>query len=421
MRNMKNYLRKALGNKSIANGMWLYALQFFNLVVPLLTLPYITRVLGSESYGTFSIALNVITYLQVVVEYGFGMSATRKVAIKKQENLDKTFTSVVFGRAILLIFSLCAAVAYIIVNRNNQSICISLLILLICLLGYCVQMNWVFQGFQEMKFISIVNVIGRTVSTGLIFVLVKSSDDLFLYSLLYSVSPFLSGFIGLFIAKNRYKLKFIIVTLCDVIGELKDGFYVFTTQLSSKVFGAIGVTFLGIYVESSIVGVYSAIQKIPNILILLWTPVAQIIYPIVSTKFNHNFSDGYNYVKKIRKMIMPLFVAIAIGIGVFAKTIVQVLFGAEYAMHYIWLYPLLAWLVVAIDNNFWGIQLLLGSGHDREYGKAFNISVVATIFVNFVAIYFWGALGASLAPLLSEAILNFLLRKEATVFIRQCK
>ena len=99
--NIKKYLHKIVSSKSVANGMWLYALQFFNLVVPLLTLPYITRILGAESYGTFSIALNVITYLQVVVEYGFGMSATRKVAIEGKKNLNRTFTAVIFGRSIL--------------------------------------------------------------------------------------------------------------------------------------------------------------------------------------------------------------------------------------------------------------------------------------------------------------------------------
>lgn len=418
---MGKHLRRVLSNKSIKNGIWLYALQFFNLVVPLLTLPYITRILGSAAYGTFSIALNVITYLQVVVEYGFGMSATRKVAIKKRENLDKTFTTVILGRLVLLLCSIFIAGLYMLINRENQALCISFIILLICLLGYCVQMNWVFQGLQEMKYISIVNVLGRSISTGLIFAFVKNADDIFVYSFLYSVSPFLSGFIGLFIAQNRYKLKLVKVSFHDVMGELKDGFYVFTTQLSSKVFGAIGITFLGIFATSSIVGAYSAIQKIPNILILLWAPIAQIIYPIASSKFNVEFSTGYSFVKRIRKQIMPLFVVVAVGIGMFAQYVVRILFGSEYATFYMWLYPLLAWLLVAIDNNFWGIQLLLGSGHDKEYGRAFNISVVITIIVNFLLIYLFSGSGASFAPLLSEIVLNLLLRKEAAPIIRQGK
>lgn len=417
--NMKRYLQKLMNNKLITNSIWLYALQFFNLVVPLLTLPYITRNLGSKSYGTFSIALNIVIYLQVIVEYGFGMSATRKVAIKKKENLDKTFTTVLLGRAILLVCGLCIAAIYLLFNLNNRPLCINFVLLLIGLLGCCVQMNWVFQGLQEMKYISIINVFGRTVSTGLIFFLVKKPDDLFTYSLLYSISPFLSGFSGLFIARKRYSLKFVKVHLNDVLGELKDGFYVFTTQLSSKVFGAIGITVLGIYTTTSVVGVFSAIQKIPNILILLWAPIAQIVYPISSAKFSKNFSVGYNFVKNVRKRVMPLFVVVALGLSVFAKSVVQISFGFEYAMYYMWLYPLLLWLLIAIDNNFLGIQILLGSGHDKEYGRAFNISVAFTIFVNFILIYLFSGFGAALAPLLSEIALNLLLRKEAAPIIKE--
>ena len=77
---MFDKIKKLLLKKSVQNGAWIYALQFFNIVVPLLTLPYITRVLGSSMYGTFSTALNIVSYLQVVVEYGFIMSATREVA-----------------------------------------------------------------------------------------------------------------------------------------------------------------------------------------------------------------------------------------------------------------------------------------------------------------------------------------------------
>lgn len=416
---IKRYLHKIVTSKSVTNGIWLYALQFFNLVVPLLTLPYITRILGSESYGTFSIALNVITYLQVVVEYGFGMSATRKVAIEGKKNLNRTFTAVILGRLILLLCSLCIAGLYLTVNRGDQSLCISFAILLVCLLGYCVQMNWAFQGLQEMKYISIINVLGRSISTALIFIFVKSEKDIFVYSLLYSVSPFLSGYLGLFIAKKRYQLKIIRISLCDVLSELKDGFCVFTTQLSSKVFGAIGITFLGIYSTNSIVGAYSAIQKIPNILILMWSPIAQIIYPIASARFNSQFSNGYDFVKKIRKIVMPFFFLVALGIGLFAQKVVIILFGSEYAAFYVWLYPLLAWLLVAIDNNFWGIQLLLGSGHDKEYGSAFNISVGITIIVNFLLIYLFSGSGASIAPLLSEIALNLLLRKKAVRIVKQ--
>lgn len=404
--------------KSIQNGAWMYTLQFFNMVVPLLTLPYITRILGSSGYGVFSTALNIVNYLQVVIEYGFIMSATRKVAISGREGLDKTFSAVLLGRFFLLSLCIVFSVFYVIFHSNNSALCYSFIILLICLLGYSVQMNWCFQGMQEMKYISIVNVIARSISTVLIFIFVKSINDLYLYSLLYAISPFLSGFIGLFLAKRKYSLHFVKIGIKDVFGELKDGFYVFTTQLSSKVFGSIGITFLGIFATSSVVGIYSAIQKIPNVIILLWSPIDQVVYPITSKHYNNNFEEGQAFVKKVRKKVLPLFIVLAALIGILSKPMVQILYGSEYSPYFFWLLPLLAWLIISIDNNFWGVQNLLGSGHDKEYGEAFQIGVFATILINLLFIWLWGGTGAAFAPLVSELILNVLLRWKTKGIVR---
>ena len=81
-------IRGLVERPSVKNGMWMYLLQLFNTVIPLLTLPYVTRILGRDGYGLFSIALNFVGYLQVVVEYGFGMSATRKVAVRAGDDHD---------------------------------------------------------------------------------------------------------------------------------------------------------------------------------------------------------------------------------------------------------------------------------------------------------------------------------------------
>lgn len=413
-------IKEKIAKKSVSNGLWLYALQFVNLVIPLLMLPYITRVLGANLYGTFSISLNIITYLQVVVEYGFGMSATRKVATySDNRNLNCIYTAVLLIRSCLLMGCVMIGLGYILANKVNSQLCCSFLILLICLLGYTVQMNWIFQGKEDMKYIAIVNVIARVISTILIFSFVKSTSDLMLYSLFYAMSPLFSGFAGLIIAKKRYNLHLTRLKWKDIWCELKDGFYIFTTQLNSKVFGSVGVTFLGIYTSSYDVGVYSAIQKIPSILALLWAPISQILYPIVSKKFASGFEHGCSYVFHIRKKIMQIFLGIAGIVCLLARPIISLYLGSEYVPYYAWLYPLILWLLVSIDNNLWGIQILLGSHHDKEYGKAFTIGVIATVALNWVLIIMFSANGAAVAPLISEGILNLALRREINTIKRE--
>lgn len=401
--------------KYVKNGIWLYGLQFFNTVLPLVTLPYITRVLGTANYGTFSVVLNFVSYLQVAVEYGFALSATREVAlisVDKSDSKDKL--SIIFSRVIsarLFLFLCCLAITLInivIFNRPKEmNICF--FVLSISLIGYVLQENWIFQGKQEMKFISICTIVARVTTTLLIFICIKNSSDIVLYCILYSLSPIIANTLGTIIAIKRYKLKFIRLKIRDIVKALKSGMYVFFTQLSSKVFGAIGITFLGIFASSEDVGIYSAIYKIPYVLMLLWNPIAQIIYPITSKKIVESNYDGYIFIKKLKKYILLLFGGISFIVGVFAKTITGIAFGEDYIQKFYVIYPLLLWMLLGINNNFEGIQTLVASGHDREYSECFQMGVIATIVFNYVLIYFWGINGAAVAPFISEGILAILL------------
>lgn len=407
-------ISQMLKKKSIKNGAWLYLLQIFNTVVPLLTLPYITRILGAKQYGIFSIAINIVSYYQVVIEYGFAMSATRKVALsdKRTDSLSKTFSTVFFSRCILLILCFTITLGYVTLNRNQLSQCVCLLILMITLFGNCIQLNWLFQGMQQMRYITLVSVISRTITVALTFVFVKSVNDLYLYCLLYAASPVISGLLGVAFAKNSFHIHFVKVNMSDIWTEMKSGWYVFTTQLSSKVFGAIGITFLGLFAPNEEVGIYSAIQKIPNILIYAWTPITQVLYPISSQKFQDSFEIGEQFVERSKRIFLPVFGLIAVAFTIFAKFVVQVAFGAEYVVKFYWIIPLLWWMVVAIRNNFSGIQTLLASGHDREYSKCFQIGVVITIILNFMLVSLFKGDGACMAPLLSELALGLMLKRE---------
>lgn len=407
-------IKKLLQNKSVKNGMWMYLLQIFNTIIPLVTLPYITRVLGRSGYGTFSIALNAIGYLQVLIEYGFGMSATREVAIsgKDKQTVCRIFTSVIWSRFILMGASVVLAFVYLIATGADNTLWLCMIVMLSCLVGYCVQQNWLFQGMQEMKYISIINILGRSISTALIFLLVRNEADLILYSFLYTVSPLISGFSGLVIAKQKYEVKIIKIKIEEIQRELKKGWYVFTTQLSSKVFGSIGLTFLGLFSSNVEVGTFSAIQKIPHIMMLAWTPISQVLYPVISQKMQISFNEGEKYVKKAKRIFLSIFVYLAIIVGVFSKTVVKVAFGVEYVENFYWILPLLAWTVVSINNNFMGIQTLLASNHDKEYGSCFQIGVAITVVLNLLLTRLFGGDGASIAPLLSEIALTGLLMNQ---------
>ena len=402
--------------KFLKNGIWLYSLQLVNTVLPLLTIPYITRILGPSNYGVFSLALNIVGYMQVVVEYGFGMSASRKAAIYSKDNewdkLGILFPTIVYSR--LIIFGLCGGVLWIVtaIALWNTSMVICIWVLFLGLIGYCFQQNWFFQGIQEMKYIAIVSILSRTASVIMIFALVNSSKDVLLYSVLYSVSPILNGFLGTYFAVKKYGMRFRKITVGKIIEEIKAGWNVFTTQLSAKVFGGIGVTFLGLLSTDYYVGIYSAIQKIPNVMMLCWSPISQVLYPASSKIATESFISGKKRIFKIRRIILLIAVLGVTCVSFASSMLVTFILGEEYGAYSKIVIPLLWWVVLGINNNFLGIQLLLGGGYDKEYSKCFQISVIFTIIANYGLIMFLGIEGAAYAPILSEGVLSILLWRE---------
>ena len=406
-------IKGVLKKKSVNNGLWLYALQFFNTIIPLITIPYITRILGAEQYGVFSLALNFTSYLQVAVEYGFALSATRQVAfLKNDKDLSKLFVSVISARFILYFISLIATGCYVLLTNRSQEFYLCLVVLSVSLIGYCFQENWLFQGKQEMRFISISSIIARSITTIAIFCFVKTKKDILLYCILYSLSPVVTNMLGTIIAIIRYRITFVHLGIKDIFFTLKDGMYIFFTNLSAKVFGAIGVTILGVFGTEYQVGVYSALYKIPYILMLLWQPIAQVLYPISSKKIIDSYDDGRAFICKVRNYCLFIFGFIAILVAAFCKPLAQLLFGEEYSQYYYIILPLLIWMLLGILNNFIGIQTLVGSGHDKEYSKAFQIGVVCTVLINLVLIRLFNIIGTAFAPMLSEAVLCFLLIRQ---------
>lgn len=406
---MKNNFKKIINSKLFKNGMWLTILQLVNTVIPVVTIPYVTRILGSNEYGIFSIALNWILYLQVLVEYGFGLSGSRKVALLKENEhaqLNQLFNNIIYARILLLIVSFVALNIICIISAFSLQMYISILILFIMIIGTTFQLTWLFQGKQDMKFITIINVTSRIVSVILIFLLVKKPNDIYLYCALYSITLFLSSVISMIVARKKYNLKFSFARFDAIIKEFKDGIYLFASSAMTKIFSGFGVTMLGIYTTASITGIFSAIYKIPYVLTMFFSPVSQAIYPFISKEFSKGDEEGKKCVRKIGIPIFIIFGIFSIFIIVFNKIIINLLFGMEYSNYSIIVVPLVIQFLLAIINNFIGIQTLVASGKQKNYSKAFAIGCIAIVASNVLLGKLYGIYGVSIAAPIGEFVLT---------------
>ena len=410
---MKKMINKLKNSKVFKNSIWLTILQVVNTVIPVLTIPYITRVLGTNEYGAFSIALNWILYLQVLVEFGFGLSGSRKVAImsdnKDNKDLEQLFNNIISSRIVLLIISFVVLNIIALISSFSMKIYLCMLILFVMIIGTTFQLTWLFQGKQDMKFITIINVISRAISVALIFIMVNQKQDIYLYCLLYSITLLLSSCISIVIAKKKYNLKFKFSKLKEIKREISDAKYLFASSAMTKVFSGFGTTILGIFSTNSITGIFSAIYKIPYVLTMFFSPISQALYPYNSAKFKKSYNDGIQSVKKVCVPIIILFAIPSIIIILFRNIIVNILFGIEYTSYSIIVVPLVIQFIFAMINNFLGIQILVANGKTKNYSQAFTIGCSAIVILNVVLGKVFGIYGVSIAAALGEFILTLAL------------
>lgn len=406
-------LKSILQSKVVNNGVWLLILQGCNTIIPLLTTPYITRVMSKDTFGEFSLALNWIGYLQVIVEYGFTLSGSRKIATAKNREEYLTVRSSIFwGRLFLLLVCIVLFAALQIVFFENKALCICMIILFFMVISIVFQQTFFFQGISEMKNIAIINIFGRLISLVLMLSFVKNSSDLYLYCVFYAVNMIFANVCAFFIVEKKYKVKLKKVKFISTIVELKDGWSLFLSMAMTKIFGSIGVTILGFVSTTEIVGAYSAIYKVPFILTLAFTAFSQSLYPQSCKKFSESFKYGVESTKKYAIPILMFFTMIGAILVIFHKFIVGVAFGEAYIGFSSLLIPFVIWVVVGIINNFLGIQILVSSGHQKEYSRNFIMSAVFMIVAMLVLGFFWNAYGIAIASMCSEMLLSILLIKD---------
>ena len=263
LQKLKKIFNNNSNSKVVKNGAWIIVLQIFNMVAPLITLPYITRILSSSDYGEFSISLNWIGYLQVLVEYGFTLTGAQKIAVCEDNPIKRSVVrnNILFAQLFLLLpcFMILLALFAFAPIENVQIFCMSILFL--CVISVAFQQNWFFQGISEMQNITLINVVSRSVSVALIFLLVKEPNDLYLYCLLYSSTFVIASISGCLIVWKKYKLFFTKPRLKNVFFEIKDGWSLFISSFMTKIFSNVGVTILGFIALKEEVGAYAAIYK----------------------------------------------------------------------------------------------------------------------------------------------------------------
>lgn len=312
--------------------MSLWLVQVANYIIPILVIPYVTRVLGVERFGEVCYAQNIVSYLAILINFGFEYSATQDIANHRGDSrvLQTIYSTVMCSKALLFVISLLLmCILYMVFSPVHSD---PVLYAWACLfnLSFVVFPTWYFQGQEEMQKMSLLNFLSKFLGAIAIFCLVKSAHHASLYLAILAITSIAIGLISL-----RWTPAFSIRAVwgnklaCRVLYK---SLPIFVTNVANSLYSVAGLTIIGILLSTQDVGIYAGSQKIIQACIMLTVmPFTIALFPKMSRLFNEDKMRGGVLLRKVVLIAIVSGVVMAIAIWLSAPLLVRILLGDAFA------------------------------------------------------------------------------------------
>jgi len=288
IKRIKNIANAEDKKRLLGNFFSLSVLQIFSYVLPLLTLPYLVRILGVETFGLVSFATAFIAFFNILVDYGFNLSATREVSIHR-ENKDKIteiYSSVLCIKVLLIFLSLVIFSFIVFTFEKFSSHSMLYFITFISVIGQALFPIWYFQGMERMKYITIINIFSKVVFTIAIFVFVQKESDYLIVPLLSGLGILVGSLYALYIVKKDFNQSFVLQNMQTIKFYFKDSSQFFLSRVSVSIYTSANAFVLGFFTNNTMVGYYSIAEKLYIAMQSLYGPITQVLYPYVAKEKN---------------------------------------------------------------------------------------------------------------------------------------
>ena len=408
---IKRWIQIGLRSTIARNVASLYTIQFANYIVPLIMIPYLVRVLGPAGYGTVAFGQGLINYFMVFVEYGFNWSATRKISVHRNDtqavNGIALYVWLAKGLLALIGFGILLALIGMVPKLSKDFLL--LLILYGLVLGNVLFPTWLFQGMERMVAISLIN-LGMKLGVLIgVFSLIRKPEHYLLYAFLMSFGSVLSGMTGMIVAFRMFRLRLKRVTWSGVWETLKEGWVLFLSRASVNLYTAGNAFILGMLTNNTIVGYYSAAEKVVKSILGLLDPIAQATYPRFSKLAAESRDRTLAWGQRMIIVMGGIGLLLMVGVLWGAPFISALLLGSGFESSIAVMRVLAPIIFLIALSNVLGIQLMLPLGRD----KAFTLILFAAGILNIIlAMAFappWKALGMAVAVLISESFVTIIM------------
>lgn len=321
---LKNTIEK--NNLFFQNLTYLSILEIFNVLVPIITLPYLLRTLGKEMYGLVIFAQAIIYYLAVFQNFGLNTFAVKEASIHRDNSskMSSLFSNVLIFKTILFICSL--AIVFLLVSISSELRELSDLLFLtmwLCLYDLLFP-KWYFQGIEKMKYITYLNGASKVIIVILIFTLIRSEKDFLLLPIIYGIGALIAGIGALIVVFNRHKIRFKPPGFKELQKLAKNTSAFFISDISISIFANSNKVIIGSFLGMAEVAYYDLADKIVSLFKKIpLNVVRDAIYPRVAK------TRDIGIIHKISAIMGSYSIIVIIGLAFLAPLIVTLFGGSE--------------------------------------------------------------------------------------------
>jgi PST family polysaccharide transporter len=395
----------------LSNVFSLGILQIANYILPLVTVPYLVRVLGPEYFGLLAFATATINYFILITDYGFNLSATRQISLNRDnlEKVNEIFSSVLIIKTALMLFCLCILILITSsINKFSQNWEVYFVSFGI-VVGQILFPVWLFQGMEKMKYIAYFNIIAKIFFTICIFLFVKNKTDYLFVPMLTSMGFLVVGVWSLFVARKQFGVKFRLQNFRKIKFHLKEGWYVFFSSMAISLYTISNTFLLGLYTNNTNVGYFAAVERIIQGVKGLNVPISQSIYPLIGKKMQANKKEGIIFVRKISFLVGPLMFIFSLALFILAEPIINTLLGSQYSSSIIPLRIMSFLPFIVSMSNIFGIQTMLNLGYNKEFSYFVVLTAIIGFTLTLILVPLYNIIGVSIAMLLDEIFITMML------------
>ncbi|NTW32712.1 MAG: flippase [Bacteroidetes bacterium] len=389
----------------------LSVLQVANYLIPLITIPYLARVLGEDGFGKYSYVQNVMQYMMLLTDFGISWSGTKKIATLRNDKkgYSEAFISRWTIQWVLVYLLGLFLLVFVVIKYGFTDEAILYAAGYIMVIGNVMMPVWLFHGLEKMRAVSLMLVIGRIGIIPSMYFLVRDINGVLWGIIIFGLGQMMSGIISLLWIKKDGLIVWRLPGLKNMYSVIKEDYMIFLSTLSMSLYTTITPVVLGGYVSPGVVGYYNMGNKVRLAAQAFLAPFSKALYPRMSYLFSFDGVAAYRLLKYSALVMLPLSLLVSFLIYYFSYDIIKVIGGDKYSGAVLILKILSPTPFFVSLSSVAGVQVVLPKGGSSYFSNIYiTVGLIGLVFM-FPLIMYYKEVGAALFLSGIECVIGFVM------------